>query len=105
MDLKDIVLYQHREVPENVALYCEESIESDENEGNLQEEEREQVQQVPTPRTLYLVETECVYCSRRIQFACEASHPGIRNLQSVLVSGDLELACYNCIAQNGVQRQ
>lgn len=102
VDLKDIVLVQQGEEPENVALLCGETIESD-DEGDLQEEEREQVQQVPTPRTVYLVETECENCYARLQFVCRASHPGIRNLQSSLVSGDLGLTCYACVEENGLQ--
>lgn len=99
VDLKEVVLVQQEELPENVALRCGESLDdSSDDEGDLQEVEREQVQQVPTPRKdLYLVETACGICKSQVVFVCKASQSGIRNLQSSLVDEDLEFSCYNCL--------
>lgn len=97
VDLRDIVLVQQGELPENVNLRCGESLETSDDEGDNQEVEREQVQRVPPPRgDLYLVESACGICESRVVLVCRASNPGIRNLQLALVDGDLEFTCQDC---------
>lgn len=109
-NLKDIVLVELGEVPENVSLRCgEEMLDSDDDVEFLDEsldleEEQEQVQRVPTPRDrdLYSIEVSCPFCEDRLVFVTRASSAGIRQLQQVLVSSELAPVCEVCVSRYGL---
>nr|QBA85128.1 putative early protein E7 [Tadarida brasiliensis papillomavirus] len=104
-DIKEIILQQWGEEPENIDLRCSEVF----DENDLAEEEQEQVPPVPTPSDsdsdadLFSVETACAFCSQVVTFVCKARDPGIRNLQSVLVTQDLEFTCWDCVREYGIE--
>ncbi|QBR53191.1 E7 protein [Tree shrew papillomavirus 1] len=87
-DLALLVLGQQDALPENISLYCDESIE-DEVEGEVEVDE--QVQQA----RLYKIDIPCPTCDTLLEIIVDCTDDSLREFQQQLLD-DLVFLCPDC---------
>lgn len=86
--LQDIVL---SEVPSPVDLFCHEQLPSEEELESLDAGDSQSHQQLQ----VFVIESVCGHCERRIKLSATCSNRTIRQLQ-LLLCQDLDFLCSDC---------